>query len=205
MPSDVPATLKSMSPRWSSSPRMSLITAKSLPSRIRPMAMPGDRTLQRNAGVHQREASAAHRRHRARAVGLGDVGEDADRVGELLDARQHRVERAPGELAVAGLAPRRGAEAADFADRIGREVIVQHEARVGEALQPVDHLLGFLGAERGRDDRLGLAAGEQGRSVGARQEADADLDRAHGLGVAAVDAAAFLEDRAADDVGLDRS
>ncbi len=35
------------------------------------------------------------------------------------------------------------------------------------------------------------------------QEADADLDRAHGLGVAAVDAAAFLEDRAADDVGLD--
>ena len=29
------------------------------------------------------------------------------------------------------------------------------------------------------------------------------LDRADGLGVAAVDAAAFLEDRAADDVGLD--
>ena len=39
--------------------------------------------------------------------------------------------------------------------------------------------------------------------MGARQEADADLDRAHGLGVAAVDAAALLEDRAADDVGLD--
>ena len=104
---------------------------------------------------------------------------------------------------MADFAARRGAEAADFADRIGREVIVQHEARVGEALEPVDHLLGVLGAERGGDDRLGLAAGEQRRAVGARQEADHRLDRADGLGVAAVDAAAFLEDRAADDVGLE--
>ena len=40
MPSAVPATLKSMSPRWSSSPRMSLSTAKRSPSRISPMAMP---------------------------------------------------------------------------------------------------------------------------------------------------------------------
>ncbi len=35
-----PATLKSMSPRWSSSPRMSVSTAKRLPSLIRPIAMP---------------------------------------------------------------------------------------------------------------------------------------------------------------------
>ena len=40
MPLVVPATLKSMSPRWSSSPRMSVSTAKRLPSLIRPMAMP---------------------------------------------------------------------------------------------------------------------------------------------------------------------
>ena len=39
-PAVVPATLKSMSPRWSSSPRMSVSTAKRLPSLIRPMAMP---------------------------------------------------------------------------------------------------------------------------------------------------------------------
>jgi hypothetical protein len=39
-PSLVPATLKSMSPRWSSSPRMSLSTAKRSPSRMRPIAMP---------------------------------------------------------------------------------------------------------------------------------------------------------------------
>ena len=39
-PFSVPATLKSMSPRWSSSPRMSESTAKLLPSLMRPMAMP---------------------------------------------------------------------------------------------------------------------------------------------------------------------
>jgi hypothetical protein len=39
-PISVPATLKSMSPRWSSSPRMSDSTAKRSPSLINPIAMP---------------------------------------------------------------------------------------------------------------------------------------------------------------------
>ena len=39
-PTSVPATLKSMSPRWSSSPRMSERTAKRASSLISPMAMP---------------------------------------------------------------------------------------------------------------------------------------------------------------------
>ena len=39
-PASVPATLKSMSPRWSSSPRMSDSTAKPRSSLISPMAMP---------------------------------------------------------------------------------------------------------------------------------------------------------------------
>ncbi|MNE27478.1 hypothetical protein D3C80_1208890 [compost metagenome] len=39
-PLAVPATLKSMSPRWSSSPRMSVRTANFSPSLTRPMAIP---------------------------------------------------------------------------------------------------------------------------------------------------------------------
>ena len=123
--------------------------------------------------------------------------------GNSSARRQHRVKRAPGELAVPGVAARRGAEAADFTDRIRREVIVDHEARVAEALEPVDHLLAVLGAQGRGADRLGLAAGEQSRTVGAGQEADHRLDRANGLGVAAVDAAAVLEDGAANDLGLE--
>ena len=40
MPTSVPATLKSMSPRWSSSPRMSDSTANPRSSLIRPIAIP---------------------------------------------------------------------------------------------------------------------------------------------------------------------
>ena len=40
MPFAVPATLKSMSPRWSSTPAMSVSTMYSSPSLISPIAMP---------------------------------------------------------------------------------------------------------------------------------------------------------------------
>ena len=40
IPFAVPATLKSISPKWSSSPKMSVKTAKRLPSRIKPIATP---------------------------------------------------------------------------------------------------------------------------------------------------------------------
>ena len=44
-PSSEPATLKSISPRWSSSPRISVRTAKSSPSLTRPMATPATGAL----------------------------------------------------------------------------------------------------------------------------------------------------------------
>ena len=45
MPSAVPVTLKSMSPRWSSTPRMSVSTATLSPSLIRPIATPATGAL----------------------------------------------------------------------------------------------------------------------------------------------------------------
>jgi hypothetical protein len=44
--------------------------------------------LDGHAGVHERQAAAADRGHRRGAVGLGDVADDADGVGELLGAGQ---------------------------------------------------------------------------------------------------------------------
>ena len=52
------------------------------------------------------------------------------------------------------------AHAADFANRVGREVVVQHEVLAVLALERVDDLLVLAGAERDHDQRLGLAAGE---------------------------------------------
>ena len=80
---------------------------------------------------------------------------------------------------------------------------MQHEVLAVLALERVDDLLVLAGAERGHHQRLGLAAGEQRRAVGARQHADLGHDRADGLGVAAVDALAGVEDGAAHDVGLE--
>ena len=80
---------------------------------------------------------------------------------------------------------------------------MQHEGLLVGARQRVDELLVFAGAERGDDERLGLAAGEQRRAVGARQDADFGHDRAHRLDVAAVDARAGVEDVPAHDLGFE--
>ena len=165
--------------------------------------MPAVGRLQRHAGIHQRQRGAAHRRHRRRAVRLRDLRDDADRVGEFLRLRQQRMDRAPGQLAVADLAASGRADAAGLADRERREVVVQQERLLVGALQRVDELLVLAGAERGDHQRLGLAAGEQRRAVRARQHADFRDDRAHGLEVAAVDALAGIEDVPAHDLGFE--
>ena len=96
-----------------------------------------------------------------------------------------------------------GTKTSNFANRIGREVVVEHEVLVAQAFQPVDHLLGVLGAQRGGADRLRFTAREQRRTVRARQEADHRFDRADLRGGAPVDPLAVLEDGGADDIGLD--
>ena len=110
---------------------------------------------------------------------LEDVGDDADGVGELVFGRHHRRERALGEGAVADLAAAGAAQELHFTDREGREVVVQHEALPGLALDHLDLLLVVGGAERGGDERLRLAAGEHGRAVrrgAARSVSIADRD-----------------------------
>ena len=134
---------------------------------------------------------------------LGDLRDDADRVGELVVRRQHRTDRAPGELAVADLAPAGRAEAASLAHRERREIVVEQERLLVGPFQRVDELLVLAGAERRDHQGLGLAAREQRRAVGARQDADLGHDRAHGLQVASVDAAAGIENVPAYDLGFE--
>jgi hypothetical protein len=202
MPLSVPATLKSMSPRWSSSPRMSVSTAKRLPSLIRPMAMPATCAF---SGTPASISASEPPQTEAidGAVRLGDLRDDAHRVAELLGRGQHGQQRALGQAAVADLAALRRTDAAGLAGGEGRHVVVEHEAVAVLALQRVDDLLVAAGAQRGHHQRLRLAAGEQRRAVGARQHAGADRDRAHGARVAAVDARLAVEDLVADDLRLE--
>src|SRR5207245_1297742 len=97
----------------------------------------------RHAGIEQRQRAPAHGRHRGRAVGLEDVGDDADRVRERFVRRQQGLERALGEGAVPHLAPRRPANRPHFTGRERREVIVEHE-RLGRLLRHVDRVDALL-------------------------------------------------------------
>ena len=112
------------------------------------------------------------------------------------------MHRPPGQLAVADLAPARAADPPRLAHGERREIVVQHERLAVFADQRVDDLLVLAGAQRGHHQRLGLAAGEQGRTVRPVQDPDFGDDRPDRLGVAAVDARPGIQDLAADDIAL---
>ncbi len=171
IPCSVPATLKSMSPRWSSTPGDVGQDDVVVALLDQPHRDPRNRRLDRDAGVHQRQGRAAHRGHRGRAVGLEDVRHDADRVGEVLLAGDHRHQRPLGERAVADVAALGAAHEAGLPDRERREVVVVEVALGGlEAERVQAHLL-TRGPQRDDAEGLRLPAGEQRRAVrrGARR------------------------------------
>ena len=79
---------------------------------------------------------------------------------------------------------------------------MEQEPLLVGAVERIDILLVLAGAQRRDHERLGFAAGEQSRAVGARQHADLRQDRAHGRQVAPVDAALVVENVPAHDLGL---
>ena len=113
-------------------------------------------------------------------------------------------DRALGQGAVADLAAAGPADRPDLADGEGGHVVVEHELLAVLVHDAVDPLLVGGGAEHGGDQGLGLAALEEGRAVGAGQQADLALDRPQVLGPAAVGPLA-VEDQLADDPLLDRA
>ena len=163
----------------------------------------GNGGLQRNARVHHGERATTDRGHRGGTVRFRDLRHDTDRVGEIGPGRQHRLQGTPCQLTVADLATTRTADATDFANRIGREVIMQHEVRFEVAVQRVDELFVIAGAERRDDQTLGFPTGEQGRAMGPRQQPGFHGDRTHLIQRATVDPLAFLHDRAAQDRGFE--
>jgi hypothetical protein len=111
------------------------------------------------------------------------------------DPGQDRLERPPGEAAMADLTPSGRAEPLDLADGERGEVVVEEERPLALALEVLDELRVVGSAERDRDEGLGLAPRKEGRAVGPRQHADLDRDRPDLVEGAAVEPLALLEDR----------
>ncbi len=112
------------------------------------------------------------------------------------------MDGAPSELAVTDLTPAGRRHAANLADRIRREVVMQHEGLFVGALERIDILLVLAGAERGDGESLGLAPGKERAAMGAGKDADLAHDRSDRCQVAPVDAPLGIEDARADDVLL---
>ena len=94
---------------------------------------------------------------------------------------------APCELAMADFTTAGRTHTAGFTDAVGREVVMQQEVFLVGAFQRVDELFVIGGAERGHNQRLCFTAGEQGRTMGAGQNADFGDNRTHGFDIAAID------------------
>src|SRR5437870_288705 len=160
----------------------------------------GHRCLDRHAGVHERKGGTANRGHRGRAVGAEDLGDHADRVGPVLDRRDHGQQRPLRERSVPNLAPAGAAQGTRLAHREGWEVVVVQVALELFGGQPVELLLVGHGTEGCDGERLRLAAGEKPRAMRPWQHADLDGDRAHVLEATTVDAHALFDDALPDAV-----
>src|SRR4029079_6566239 len=162
----------------------------------------GDGPLDRHTRIHQREACAADARHRARAIRLGDLGNDADHVRIGLHVWHHGGDAAPRQSAVADLTTFRRAHKACLTNAIRREVIVKHEGIAPLAVERIDDLRVTARAERRHHERLRFTTREHGRAVRPRQNADLDAYRQTDAWVAAVDTRLARDDTAANDLAL---
>src|SRR5882757_2082546 len=88
----------------------------------------------------------------------------------------------------------------NLSHRERREVVVEHEAFLGFALEAFQSLHVVAGAEGGRDQRLGFTARKNRAAVGARQDADFNPDVANLIEGAAVGTAFVLNDCVAEDI-----
>ena len=169
------------------------------------MATPTTGAGDGHAGVHERQARAAHRGHRRRAVGRQHLGHQAEGVGELLRGRDHREHRLLGQGAVADLAPLRAAHEAHLAGGERREVVVVHVALGVFERDRVEHLLHAQHAQGGHVEHLGLAPLEEAGAVGSWHHPHLDGDRPDVADPAAVEADALSTTRSPHHLLGDRS
>ena len=200
MPFCVPAILKSMSPKWSSSPMMSVSRTHCVSdSFTRPIEMPATGLLIGTPASIRPSVAPQTLAMLELPLRFEDVGDHADRVGELLGGRAGPASTLRSASAPWPISRRPGPRIGPhFADGERREVVVEHELLAVLVEQAVDPLLVARRAERDGDQGLRLAPLEDGRAVHPRQHIDLALDVPQRAVIAAVGPRA-AEDQVADD------
>ena len=163
----------------------------------------GDGLFDRDACCHQGHAGRAGRSHGSGSVGFEGLGDRADRIGELVDGGQHRHERALSQGTVTDLAAAGSSGDPGLAYRVGREIVVVDIALLCDVgVKALDALRVRKGSESDHITDLGLAAGEHGGAVDARDDVDLGGEGTDLVQCAAVGALVVLEDHLADSLLL---
>ena len=120
----------------------------------------------RDACIHQREATATDGSHRSRAVRAHYFRDYADGVRELVFGRKDGQERTLCERTVPDFAATSESKTTCFAHREGRKVVVKDEGlALSAACKPINVLSVTASAECRYDEGLGFAAVENCRTM----------------------------------------
>ena len=118
--------------------------------------------------------------------------------GHLSSSGKHVGDGTLCQCAMTDFAAACATQKRNLSNRKRREVIVQHEALLGFAFEDFQALHVVAGAQGGGDQGLGFAASEDGRAVGAGQNADFDPDIANLVESAAIGTALLVDDLLAE-------
>ena len=162
----------------------------------------GHRRFDGHAGIHQGQGGAAHAALAGGTVGRQHFRHQAEGIGELFRRGDHRLQRTLGQSAVPDLPAARGTGGLGFAHRITGEVILVHVALFRLFVNGVQ-LLGIpQGAQRAGGQHLGLAPGEQARTMDTGQQAHFRSQRPYVCQAAAVHTLLLIQQHAAHHVFL---
>lgn len=159
----------------------------------------GNGSLYRHAGSHKRKCRAADGSLRSRAVGRKNLGDEAQAVRELLNARDNGQKSTLCKSTVTDLAASGASRGLGLADRVRGEVVVVHIALGVLAVDAVKNLRIADGAEGGDGQNLSLASGEHTRAVNSVKQVDFSRKRANLIDASAVNALAVVKQPAAHD------
>ena len=157
----------------------------------------GDGSLDGHAGIHQSQRRSARGSHGGRAVGLENLGDHANGVGELVLGGQHGQNRSLGEGAVTDFTTLGCAHAARLAGAVRREVVLVHVALGLGGIDGVKTLRLVEKAQGAHGQSLGLTTLEQAGAVDAGQISRDDIAADGSPRRAAVGTLARLDDHVA--------
>ena len=151
----------------------------------------GNGFLHRYTSVHESQRTGTNGSHRARTVGLQDIGYDTYRVREIF--RNHVLQRTASQVTVTDLTTTYTASGFGLTGRERREVIMQQEFVCTLNQSLIYDLLIATCTEGNSTQTLSLTAGENRASVRAGQVTYLAPDRTNLRGLTAIQTLTLIE------------